>query len=78
VIVAAAGVPGLVKAEWLKEGVVAVDVGINFVEGSLTGDIEFTEEALKKVSMITPVPGGVGPMTVAMLMQNVVSAHYLF
>ena len=68
------------KKEWVRENCILVDVGTNFVEvpgqkqGVLCGDVEFCEETLQKVQMITPVPGGVGPMTVAMLMENVVKA----
>ncbi|MBM4192323.1 MAG: bifunctional methylenetetrahydrofolate dehydrogenase/methenyltetrahydrofolate cyclohydrolase FolD [Gammaproteobacteria bacterium] len=74
VLVAAAGKPGLIKGEWIRSGAVVVDVGINRREdGTLSGDIEFAE-AVKRASWITPVPGGVGPMTVAMLMKNTVEA----
>jgi methylenetetrahydrofolate dehydrogenase (NADP+)/methenyltetrahydrofolate cyclohydrolase len=66
----AVGKPGLVRGEWIKPGAVVIDVGINRLDdGSLTGDVEF-EPAAERASWITPVPGGVGPMTVAMLMQN--------
>ena len=66
----AVGKPGLVRGEWVKPGAVVIDVGINRLDdGSLTGDVEF-EPAAERASWITPVPGGVGPMTVAMLMQN--------
>lgn len=74
IVIAAAGKPGLVKGEWIKEGATVIDVGINRLEsGKLTGDIEF-DEAQKRAAWITPVPGGVGPMTVAMLMQNTLQA----
>lgn len=70
----AVGKPGLVKGEWVKPGAVVIDVGINRLEdGSLTGDVEFAAAA-ERASWITPVPGGVGPMTVAMLMQNTLEA----
>lgn len=70
----AVGKPGLVKGEWIKPGAVVIDVGINRLEdGSLTGDVEFAAAA-ERASWITPVPGGVGPMTVAMLMQNTLEA----
>jgi methylenetetrahydrofolate dehydrogenase (NADP+)/methenyltetrahydrofolate cyclohydrolase len=70
VLVAAAGKPGLIKGEWIRPGAVVVDVGINRREdGALVGDVEFAEAA-KRASWISPVPGGVGPMTVAMLMKN--------
>jgi len=74
IVIAAAGKPGLVKGKWIKEGATVIDVGINRLEsGKLTGDIEF-DEAQKRATWITPVPGGVGPMTVAMLMQNTLQA----
>ncbi len=69
IIVAAAGVPNLVTPDMVKEGVVVIDVGINRVEGKLIGDVDF--EGLKdKASYIPPVPGGVGPMTIASLLEN--------
>ena len=73
IVVAACGRPKLVKADWLKEGAVVIDVGINRVDGRLCGDVDF-EEAKEKASFITPVPGGVGPMTVAMLLENTFEA----
>jgi methylenetetrahydrofolate dehydrogenase (NADP+)/methenyltetrahydrofolate cyclohydrolase len=74
VLIAAAGKPGLVKGEWIRPGAVVVDVGINRREdGSLCGDVEF-EAAAARASWISPVPGGVGPMTVAMLMKNTYEA----
>jgi methylenetetrahydrofolate dehydrogenase (NADP+)/methenyltetrahydrofolate cyclohydrolase len=74
VVVAAVGVPGFIKGDWIKEGAIVIDVGINRTgDGSLTGDVEF-EEASKRASAITPVPGGVGPMTIAMLMRNTVES----
>ena len=73
-VVVAVGKPGLVKGEWIKPGAVVVDVGVNRLEdGTLAGDVEY-EAAAERASWITPVPGGVGPMTVAMLMQNTLSA----
>lgn len=72
---AAVGVPKLVKGDWIKPGAVAIDVGINRLpDGSLCGDIDF-ESANSVAGAITPVPGGVGPMTVAMLMQNTLSLY---
>jgi methylenetetrahydrofolate dehydrogenase (NADP+)/methenyltetrahydrofolate cyclohydrolase len=69
-VVAAVGRPEMVKGEWIKNGAVVIDVGINRVsDGSLVGDVEY-EAAAAKASLITPVPGGVGPMTIAMLMEN--------
>jgi methylenetetrahydrofolate dehydrogenase (NADP+)/methenyltetrahydrofolate cyclohydrolase len=76
-LVVAAGKPGLVKGEWVKPGAVVIDVGINrLADGRLVGDVEF-EAAFERAGHITPVPGGVGPMTVAMLMQNTLEARML-
>ena len=74
ILVVAVGKPKFIKGEWIKEGAVVVDVGINRLEGKLVGDVEF-DAAAQRASYITPVPGGVGPMTVAMLMQNTLSAY---
>ena len=74
VIVAAAGSPKLIKATDVKEDVVVIDVGINRVDGKLCGDVDF-EEVSKKASFITPVPGGVGPMTIAMLIKNTFKSY---
>ena len=74
VVVAAAGSPKLVKASDVKEDVVVIDVGINRVDGRLCGDVDF-EEVSKKSSFITPVPGGVGPMTIAMLIKNTFKSY---
>ena len=77
ILVAALGKPKFVTADMVKDGAVVIDVGINRSdEGKLVGDVDF-ENVSKKVSYITPVPGGVGPMTVAMLMYNVVKAAKL-
>ncbi len=80
ILVAAIGSPEFVKAEMVKEGVVVVDVGINRVEDStrpkgyrVVGDVKF-DEVSEKASFITPVPGGVGPMTIAMLLKNTYEA----
>ena len=74
VVVAAVGKVDAVRAEWLKPGAVVIDVGMNRnAEGKLCGDVQYTE-SLEVVSAITPVPGGVGPMTIASLMENVVVA----
>jgi len=74
VVVAAAGKRGLIRGEWIKEGAIVIDVGIHRLEdGSLTGDVDF-EEAAKRAGWITPVPGGVGPMTITMLMANTITA----
>jgi methylenetetrahydrofolate dehydrogenase (NADP+)/methenyltetrahydrofolate cyclohydrolase len=76
VVVAAVGIPEFVKGSWIKEGAVVIDVGINRLEtGKLAGDIQF-QEASARASAITPVPGGVGPMTVAMLMRNTLQAYH--
>jgi methylenetetrahydrofolate dehydrogenase (NADP+)/methenyltetrahydrofolate cyclohydrolase len=74
VVVAAVGVSKLVKGEWVKPGAIVIDVGMNRgADGKLSGDVEF-ETAQERAAWITPVPGGVGPMTIAMLMQNTVLA----
>jgi methylenetetrahydrofolate dehydrogenase (NADP+)/methenyltetrahydrofolate cyclohydrolase len=73
IVVAAAGVPGLVTAAHLRRGVTVIDVGINRVGDRLVGDVAF-EEAIELAGAITPVPGGVGPMTRAMLLVNTVNA----
>ena len=73
-VVVAAGKPGLVKGEWVKEGAIVIDVGINRqADGKLVGDVEY-ETALERASWITPVPGGVGPMTRACLLENTLYA----
>ena len=70
VVVAAVGVPGLVKGAWIKPGAVVIDVGMNRLpDGTLRGDVEY-EAAAQRASWITPVPGGVGPMTIALLLRN--------
>ena len=75
VIIAAAGVANLVKRDWVKEGVILIDVGINRqADGSMTGDIDF-EDVKDIASAITPVPGGVGPMTIAVLLENTLIAY---
>lgn len=73
ILISAIGKPKFVKANMVKQGAVVIDVGINRLETGLVGDVDF-EEVEKKASYITPVPGGVGPMTIAMLLQNVVIA----
>ncbi|MCB1554998.1 MAG: bifunctional methylenetetrahydrofolate dehydrogenase/methenyltetrahydrofolate cyclohydrolase FolD [Xanthomonadales bacterium] len=74
IVVVAVGRPGIVPGEWIKPGAVVIDVGINRLEdGRLVGDVGF-EAARSRASWITPVPGGVGPMTVATLMQNTIDA----
>ena len=74
IVVAAVGVAGLVRGEWIKPGAVVLDVGINRVDGRLVGDVEY-EPAAARAGWITPVPGGVGPMTVAMLLSNTYRAR---
>src|SRR5690606_39449848 len=73
-LVVAVGKPGLVKGEWIKPGAIVIDVGINRqADGKLSGDVEF-EPARQRASWITPVPGGVGPMTRAGLLENTLEA----
>lgn len=73
-LISAVGKPQLIKGEWIKEGATVIDVGITrLADGSLTGDIEFAK-ACERAAWITPVPGGVGPMTVAMLLHNTMIA----
>ncbi|PVX29829.1 bifunctional methylenetetrahydrofolate dehydrogenase/methenyltetrahydrofolate cyclohydrolase FolD [Sphingomonas pokkalii] len=75
IVVAAVGIPHFVKGEWLKPGATVIDVGINRTENGLVGDVDF-ESAASVVGAITPVPGGVGPMTIACLLRNtLVAAH---
>lgn len=70
IVIVGVGVPGLIKADMVKEGAVVIDIGINRIaDGSLVGDVDFPQVS-PKCSAITPVPGGVGPMTIAMLLQN--------
>ena len=74
IIIVAAGVPKLLKKEDVKEGAVVIDVGINRVDGKICGDVDY-EEVLEKASYITPVPGGVGPMTIASLIKNTFKSY---
>lgn len=74
ILVVAVGKPGFIDGSMVKDGVVAIDVGINRVDGKLVGDLDFPSVE-KKSSYITPVPGGVGPMTIAMLMKNTIKAR---
>jgi len=76
ILVVAVGKAGLIKGDWVKHGAIVIDVGINRVEGKIVGDVEF-DKAREKAGFITPVPGGVGPLTVAMLMKNLVEAFKL-
>jgi methylenetetrahydrofolate dehydrogenase (NADP+)/methenyltetrahydrofolate cyclohydrolase len=73
ILVASVGKPNVIKGEWIKPGATVIDVGINSMDGKIVGDVEF-EEARQKARYITPVPGGVGAVTVAFLMQNLVVA----
>ena len=74
IVVAGVGIPNYVKGEWIKPGAIVIDVGINRLpDGKLVGDVEF-DVASQRAGWITPVPGGVGPMTVAMLMSNTLEA----
>ena len=73
ILIAAVGRPNMVTADMVKEGAVVIDVGINRVDGKLVGDVAFND-VQPKASLITPVPGGVGPMTIAMLMLNTLKA----
>jgi len=72
-VIAAVGQPELVRGDWIKPGAVVIDVGINRVGDRLVGDVAF-DEALAVASAITPVPGGIGPLTVAMLLRNTLTA----
>lgn len=74
ILIAAVGKAGFVTADMVKDGAVVIDVGINRnADGKLCGDVAY-DEVKEKASFITPVPGGVGPMTIAMLMKNTVMA----
>jgi methylenetetrahydrofolate dehydrogenase (NADP+)/methenyltetrahydrofolate cyclohydrolase len=77
IVVAAAGIPDMIKGSWIKPGAIAIDIGINRLEsGKIVGDVEF-DIAKTRAGFITPVPGGVGPMTVATLMENTLLAQKL-
>ena len=77
IVVAGVGIPNFVKGEWIKPGAVVIDVGINRLDnGKLCGDVEF-DIAKERAAMITPVPGGVGPMTIATLLENTLQAAQL-
>src|SRR6056300_982574 len=71
IIVAAVGIPELVKGDWVKEGTIVIDVGINKTENGIVGDVNF-DEVSKVAKALTPVPGGVGPMTIACLLKNTI------
>ena len=74
IVIAAVGVPNFIKGEDIKEGAVVIDVGINRVNGKLCGDVDY-EEVSEKAGYITPVPGGVGPMTIASLIKNTFKSY---
>jgi len=75
VVVAAVGKPKMIQGDWIKAGAIVIDVGINRLEnGSLSGDVDF-DSAQEKAAWITPVPGGVGPMTIATLLENTLTAY---
>ncbi len=73
ILIAAVGRPRMVQGDWLKPGSSVIDVGINRVDGKLVGDVDF-DAALARAGLITPVPGGVGPLTIAMLLRNTLQA----
>jgi methylenetetrahydrofolate dehydrogenase (NADP+)/methenyltetrahydrofolate cyclohydrolase len=73
VLVVAVGQPELVRGDWIKEGAVVIDVGMNRTDAGLFGDVEFAA-ARDRARLISPVPGGVGPMTIAMLLRNTLTA----
>lgn len=73
ILIVAVGKPYLIKGDWIKEGAIVIDVGINKVEDKIVGDVEFSS-AKERASYITPVPGGVGPLTVAMLLKNLLKS----
>ena len=76
-VIAAAGKPGLIQGDWIKPGAIVIDIGINrLADGSIAGDVDFNA-AKQRAGYITPVPGGVGPMTVATLMENTLLAQEL-
>lgn len=77
ILVAAIGRPEMITGEYVKEGAIVIDVGTSRVDGKLKGDVKF-DEAAEKAAYITPVPGGVGPMTITMLMDNTVEAAELY
>ena len=73
ILCAAVGKANMIKGDWIKPGAIVIDFGVNFVNGEMVGDVDF-KEAVNVASMITPVPGGTGPMTNIMLMKNVIEA----
>ena len=78
IIVSAVGVPNFIKGEWVKKGAIVIDIGISRLDNNkIVGDVEF-DIAKENAGFITPVPGGVGPMTVATLMENTLIAQKIF
>jgi methylenetetrahydrofolate dehydrogenase (NADP+)/methenyltetrahydrofolate cyclohydrolase len=73
VLVAAVGRPRLIQGDWVKPGATVIDVGVNRTDDGLAGDVDFAPAA-ERAGLITPVPGGVGPMTIAMLLRNTLLA----
>jgi methylenetetrahydrofolate dehydrogenase (NADP+)/methenyltetrahydrofolate cyclohydrolase len=73
VLIAAVGRPAMIAGDWIKPGATVIDVGINRTDAGLVGDVEF-DSASEVAALITPVPGGVGPMTIAMLVRNTLEA----
>ena len=71
IIIAAVGIPKLVKGDWIKKGAIVIDVGINKTDKGLVGDVDF-DEVFKVAKAVTPVPGGVGPMTIACLLNSTI------
>ena len=76
IVIAAIGKPHFITSDFIKDSAIVIDVGINRMETGLVGDVDF-ENVLKKASFITPVPGGIGPMTIAMLMENTYELYKL-
>ena len=74
ILVAAVGVSQIVKGDWVKKDAIIIDVGINKVDGKIVGDVDF-DSSKKIAKSITPVPGGVGPMTIACLLKNTVECY---
>lgn len=75
ILIVAVGHPGLIQGDWIKEGAIVIDVGMNCLKDKVVGDVEF-QAAEKRAAYITPVPGGVGPLTVTILMRNLVEAAF--
>ena len=76
ILISATGVPGLIKKDYIKKGAIIVDAGATKIDNKIVGDVDF-DDVKDKISYITPVPGGVGPMTIAMLMENIIEAYYI-